>query len=112
MYSCTQNEAQTRHGRAGHEAADKANHRLPGLLEARLVLPFLRAVAGRGRPAASGYAATASTGPRRRYIRATYATGMTLLASAPIFTIYDGKVPESAGPCADRRDRGPSWAHD
>ena len=32
--------------RAGHETADKANHRMHGLLEARLVSPLLQAMTG------------------------------------------------------------------
>ena len=65
------------------------------------------------RPAASGSAATASTGALRRCIRATYAMGLTCNRRQRRLSRFVMrkclKVPRI---CADRRDGGPSWAHE
>ena len=66
-----------------------------------------------GRLAASGSAATASTGALWRCIRATYAMGMTCNQRQRRLSRFvmgnSLKVPRI---CADRRDGGPSWAYE
>lgn len=113
IYSCTQDEAETRHGKG------RLWNGRPGESPTAWTAGSVAGVSSSSssgrmeRLAASGSAAIVSTGALRCCIRATCPTGRTCNCRQrrlSRFVMGKGlKVPRT---CADQHDVGPNWAHE